>query len=268
MSLIEIGADINWKSDDGDTPLLAACRRGHSDVINLLLDHGANSNIVGDDSFAPLHVCARRGDYDSLIALLDCPFTSISVATRDGLTALDIAKGKNFTDIKSALMGIRTRQQLPRVSAEFSQSNVQLSPIPLIPTILPQPAVARPSTVVDLPSVIGTPRANTNTSSSMSNGLNTIPSLICLPVGSGLSAIGKTNKTTSESKKRDSVVATSSSSKEAVFPPPTNSYTIAGKQAGGLNYSTDDPALMSLRLALDRETTKRKALESKVTELT
>lgn len=29
-SLLEIGADVNWKHTDGDTPLLAACRRGHT----------------------------------------------------------------------------------------------------------------------------------------------------------------------------------------------------------------------------------------------
>jgi hypothetical protein len=62
-------------------------------------------------------------------------------------------------------------------------------------------------------------------------------------------------------------VTTSSSSKEAVFLPPTSSYTIAGQQTGGASYSCDDPALMSLRLALDRETTKRKGLQSTVREL-
>jgi ankyrin repeat protein len=34
-SLLEIGADVNWKHTDGDTPLLAACRRGHTgNVLN------------------------------------------------------------------------------------------------------------------------------------------------------------------------------------------------------------------------------------------
>ncbi len=61
-SLIDIGADINWKNADGDTPLLAACRRGHVETIALLLAKGANSNVVGADSMSPLHICARRGD--------------------------------------------------------------------------------------------------------------------------------------------------------------------------------------------------------------
>ncbi|CAN0415143.1 unnamed protein product, partial [Ascophyllum nodosum] len=29
-SLVKIGADVNWQSPQGDTPLLAACRNGHS----------------------------------------------------------------------------------------------------------------------------------------------------------------------------------------------------------------------------------------------
>ena len=49
-SLLEIGAQVNWKNAEGDTPLHAACRRGHDKTISTLLIHGADVNITGSDS--------------------------------------------------------------------------------------------------------------------------------------------------------------------------------------------------------------------------
>jgi hypothetical protein len=39
--LIEHGADMNIRTDDGQTALFAAATRGHQDVVTLLLEHGA-----------------------------------------------------------------------------------------------------------------------------------------------------------------------------------------------------------------------------------
>ena len=49
-SLLEIGAQVNWKNSEGDTPLHAACRRGHDNAVEVLLVHGAETNIAGSDS--------------------------------------------------------------------------------------------------------------------------------------------------------------------------------------------------------------------------
>eukprot|EP01034_Spumella_vulgaris_P021775 gene21776-27840_t len=88
---------------------------------------------------------------------------------------------------------------------------------------------------------------------------------MCLPVSSDV-VKSKSVKQREENKRGGdrNLVSSSSSSKEPLLTPPTSSYTIAGQQTGGNSYSSDDPALMSLRLALDRETTKRKGLESKL----
>jgi uncharacterized protein len=39
--LIEKGADVNAKTEDGDTPLIFACEKGHEDVARVLRIHGA-----------------------------------------------------------------------------------------------------------------------------------------------------------------------------------------------------------------------------------
>ena len=43
-SLLSIGADVNWRNgDEGETPLIAACRSGHRGVAALLLAHGGDA---------------------------------------------------------------------------------------------------------------------------------------------------------------------------------------------------------------------------------
>mmetsp|Transcript_7461 Transcript_7461/g.16600 ORF Transcript_7461/g.16600 Transcript_7461/m.16600 type:complete len:423 (-) Transcript_7461:526-1794(-) len=106
-SLIEIGADVNWRNHDGDTPLLAACRRGHTETIALLLAHGADSNTTGADWLAPLHICTKRGDAASVDALLNAS-TSTTLRTKEGQTALDIARAKGYESIYARLMGKRS----------------------------------------------------------------------------------------------------------------------------------------------------------------
>ena len=110
-SLIELGADVNWRGQDGgDTPLLAACRRGHSDTVAFLLAHGADSNVIGSDSMSALHIVAQRNDVATLNVLLEAN-VSLRAKNKDGLTALDIAARNSNEVIKSRLLQ-SSRQQL------------------------------------------------------------------------------------------------------------------------------------------------------------
>jgi hypothetical protein len=106
-SLIDLGADIDWKNTNGDTALLAACRRGHTETISLLLKSGANCNISDNDLFTPLHLCTRRGDYASVSVLIDAN-SNMTARTKDGQTAMDIAKAKGHNDIQLLLMNKRS----------------------------------------------------------------------------------------------------------------------------------------------------------------
>ena len=106
QSLLEIGADIDWRGQGGDTSLLAACRRGHCDTMALLTVHGANVNVVGSDGMSCIHIAARRGDIASLNVLLeaDC---NIALKDKDGKSALDIAKAKGHEEIAARLVQYR-----------------------------------------------------------------------------------------------------------------------------------------------------------------
>jgi ankyrin repeat protein len=147
QSLLEFGADVNWKNSEGDTALLTACRRGHTETIALLLAFGADSNITGNDSFSPLHICARRGDVNSLDFLLSANANTM-LKTKDGQTALDIAKEKGHEQIYSKLMRSRSSLNLN-------------STAPLPRPVQPQ-AVSLPSVRSDLPVI--TPLSARNSS--------------------------------------------------------------------------------------------------------
>ncbi len=102
-SLLKLGADVNFKGPDRETPLLGAVRRGHVQAAEVLLVHGADCNAAGQDTMTPLHVAAKRGDLALLNVLLNAA-ANPSAKTTDGKTAFDLAKSKGYEDVCSRLL--------------------------------------------------------------------------------------------------------------------------------------------------------------------
>ena len=70
---------------------------------------------------APLHICTRRGDNVSLDLLLAAN-TNTTVKSRDGHTALDIAKTKGYEDVYSRLM--RQRRSISTIQLQRKPNSV------------------------------------------------------------------------------------------------------------------------------------------------
>lgn len=69
--LLELKADVNsltYKRQQ--TPLLLACRNGHSHVVELLLQRNALVNLADRQEWAPLHVASAQGHVDCVKVLL------------------------------------------------------------------------------------------------------------------------------------------------------------------------------------------------------
>ncbi len=88
----------------------------------MLIVHGADTNIISSkDGMAPLHICTRRGDNISLDLLLAAN-TNTTLKSRDGHTALDIAKTKGYEDVYSRLM--RQRRSISTIQLQRKPNSV------------------------------------------------------------------------------------------------------------------------------------------------
>jgi len=69
--LLDNGAEVEWVTEKGWTPLQSACHDGRVAVATLLLDYGAAINGWDKDGLTPLYFASRNGHYDVARLLLD-----------------------------------------------------------------------------------------------------------------------------------------------------------------------------------------------------
>jgi hypothetical protein len=98
-ALIEKGADVNARNDNGVVPLVLAA--SDTAKLQLLLEHGANPNQRSEDGRTALHVAAQRGDLDAVRLLLARGATTIY---QNGDSPLALAAGAGNPEVVAALM--------------------------------------------------------------------------------------------------------------------------------------------------------------------
>ena len=100
--LVDRGADVNAKSKAGETPLHWAAANGHLDVVEFLVDRGADVNAKSKAGWTPLHLAADKGHLDIAKLLLDRG-ADINAKNGGGKTPLDLAREKKYWDIVNFL---------------------------------------------------------------------------------------------------------------------------------------------------------------------
>ncbi len=97
--LTAAGADVDRREPKrGNTPLItAALRRGGLAVVRALIDAGAGVNARADDGWSALHAAARVRDPEIVAELLAAD-ADANVATPEGVTPLMIAAEHGFTE--------------------------------------------------------------------------------------------------------------------------------------------------------------------------
>ena len=85
-------SDVNWKDQNGKTPLHYAAWKGHKEIAELLIANGADVNAKDDKGGTPLHVAAWEG-HKEVAELLIAKGADMNAKMEDGDTPLDLAKG-------------------------------------------------------------------------------------------------------------------------------------------------------------------------------
>lgn len=101
--LLEQGADIDTRDDEGYTPLLTAVKTRYNELTRFLIQHGAGVNLADRDGWTPLMYAAWR-DSPEIVGMLLEKGAAIEASNHQGLTPLCIAAQHGRSAATAALL--------------------------------------------------------------------------------------------------------------------------------------------------------------------
>ena len=88
--LLDKGADVNMKTDNGYTALIEASENGHIEIVKLLLDKGADVNAKDNCGNTPL-ILAACGGHSRIVSMLLNNGADVNATNYSGCSALKLA---------------------------------------------------------------------------------------------------------------------------------------------------------------------------------
>jgi ankyrin repeat protein len=101
--ILELGADINVKDKDGETPLYGASFYGRTEIVSLLLQKGADINVKDKDGETPLYGASQDGNKE-IVSMLLQKGADTDIADKNSRTPLYWASSRGHKEIVSMLL--------------------------------------------------------------------------------------------------------------------------------------------------------------------
>ncbi|HJQ23939.1 MAG TPA: protein kinase [Blastocatellia bacterium] len=98
QDLLNAGAKLDAKDNDGDTALMYAAIDGRIDVMRALLNAGANVNAANNHADTSLMAAALRGRTEA-VRLLLAAGADVNAKNQNGQTALSLAEAEGHTEV-------------------------------------------------------------------------------------------------------------------------------------------------------------------------
>jgi ankyrin repeat protein len=121
--LIQNGANVNYVSSSGDTPLIKVAQNSIMDkddqfnIVERLITSGANVNYQDKYGKTPL-ILATESNSPNIVGKLLLSGADISVKDKDESTALDIAISNEMVEIEQIIKEYQNKENEPKTSAK------------------------------------------------------------------------------------------------------------------------------------------------------
>jgi len=123
--LLEAGAAVNAATPEGDTALMAAAFRGHTELVRLLVEKGADSARRNREGLTALEIAERRGFSETVVVLrTGGDGTSASAVAQSGPNRDETVDAIKSILLSCGLMEQNDVRQAGSFKATFSQSFV------------------------------------------------------------------------------------------------------------------------------------------------
>ena len=129
--LLEHGADVNTRDDEGTTPLYAAAKNGRVQVVHVLLEQGANVGAEDNQGKTPLHGAAEYGTVEVVRMLLEHG-ANVGVQDNQGITPLHTAMGDELVRVlleHGAIVGAEDHRGSTPLHVAANRGRVDAMPV-------------------------------------------------------------------------------------------------------------------------------------------
>lgn len=119
LSLIEEGAELDTRNNDGQNAMHIAAQKGHTDLIVALIGLGATPNTIDNINFTPLHWAANGGHAETVACLLEHG-AKLDVQSLAGTSVMDLAQQSDSGHPETPIYEYVSRKHAEKLKRDYA----------------------------------------------------------------------------------------------------------------------------------------------------